>query len=126
MMKRWLLCAIALFPVFVMANTQAESMKVLDLEEMCKTNNDACRFFVWGFAQGFGMRETLADQRINGQFVNRKPVLFCLPETETMNTLTLRFKLKLAEDLAVFPNDRTAEATGFAAGILITLFPCKR
>jgi hypothetical protein len=34
--------------------------------------------------------------------------------------------LKLAEDLVVFPNDRSEEATGFAAGILITLFPCKR
>ena len=72
------------------------------------------------------MREVLADQRLNGQFVNRKPALFCLPETETVNTLTLRFKLKLAEDLVVFPNDRTQEATGFAAGILINLFPCKR
>ena len=125
MMKRWILCALALFSVFAAANTRADSMKVSDLEEMCKTNNDTCRFFIWGFAQGFGMREVLADQRLNGQFVNRKPVLFCLPETETMNTLTLRFKLTLAQDLVVFPNDRTQEAGGFAAGILITLFPCK-
>ena len=72
------------------------------------------------------MREVLMDQRVNNQFVTGKPVLFCLPETETVDTLTLKFKLKLAEDLVVFPNDRTEEASGFAAGILINLFPCKR
>ena len=40
-----------------------------------------------------------------------------------MNTLTLRFKLTLAQDLVMFTDDRTQEAGGFAAGILITLFP---
>jgi hypothetical protein len=125
-MRRWLWGAMAAFCFLGTVTTRADTMKVSDLEGICKTNNDTCRFFIWGFAQGFGTREVLADQRVNGQFVNRKPVLFCLPETETINTLTLRFKLKLAEDLVVFPNDRSEEATGFAAGILITLFPCKR
>ena len=124
-MRRRLLCVIALFAVLGTATTRADTMKVSTLEDICKTNNDTCRFFIWGFAQGIGIREVMADQRINGQFVSRKPVLFCLPETETVDTLTLKFKLKLAEDLVVFPNDRTEEATGFAAGILITLFPCK-
>ncbi len=125
-MRRWVLGAMASFCFLGTVTTRADTMKVSDLEGRCKTNNDTCRFFIWGFAQGLGMREVLADQRINGQFVTRKPVLFCLPETETVDTLTLKFKLKLAEDLVVFPNDRTGEATGFAAGILITLFPCKR
>lgn len=125
MMRRRLLGAMVSFSFLASVTTRADTMKVSDLEGMCKTNNATCRFFIWGFAQGFRMREALADQRINGQFVTRKPVLFCLPETETVDTLTLKFKLKLAEDLVVFPNDRTEEATGFAAGILINLFPCK-
>jgi hypothetical protein len=123
-MKRTLLFWIALLAMLGPVATQADSMKVSDMESICKTNNDTCRLFIWGFAQGFLMRETLADKPISGQFVTRKPVLFCMPETETSNTLMLRFKLKLAEDLVVFPNDRTQEATGFAAGILIKLFPC--
>lgn len=125
MITRWLLGALASLCLIGAGTARADTMKVSDLEGMCKTNNDTCRFFIWGFAQGFSTRETLADQRIHGQFVNRKPVLFCLPETETVNTLMLRFKLKLAQDLVVFPNDRTEDATGFTAGILISLFPCK-
>lgn len=125
-MRQWLLGAMASLSFLGTVTARADTMKVSDLEDMCKTNNDTCRFFIWGFAQGFGTRETLADQRFNGQFVARKPVLFCLPETETVNTITFKFKLKLAEDLIVFPNDRTEDATGFSAGILISLFPCKR
>ena len=124
-MRRWLLGAMASLFFLGAVTTRADSMKVSDLENMCKTNNDTCRFFIWGFAQGFGTREVLADRRINGHFVTRKPVLFCLPETETVDTLTLKFKLKLAQDLVVFPDDRTEEATGFAVGILINLFACK-
>jgi hypothetical protein len=124
-MRRWLLGAMASLCFLGTVTARADSMKVSDLEEMCKTNNDTCRFFIWGLAQGFGMREVMADQRVNGQFVARKPVVFCLPETETVNTLALKFKLKLAEDLVVFPNDRSQGAEGFAVGILISLFPCK-
>lgn len=107
------------------ANAPADSMKVSDIELLCKTNNDACRFFIWGFAQGVDIRESVADKRVGGKFAERKPMLFCLPDNETSQTLMLKFKLKLAEDLVVFPNDRTEEASGFALGILITLFPCK-
>ena len=126
MMRKSVFCVVALICVLGLVPANADSMKVSDLEEMCKSNNDTCRFFIWGFAQGFLRRDSLADQRIDGQFVLRKSMLICLPETETANNLMLKFKLKLAGDLVLFPDDRTQEAIDVATAILVTLFPCKR
>jgi hypothetical protein len=106
---------------------QADTMKVSDVENTCRTNNDACKFFIFGLAQGLSIRESMSDQVTpNGQYADRKPVLFCLPENITTNALMMAFKIKVAEDLAVFPNDRDLEGPGFSAGVLLHLFPCKR
>lgn len=40
--------------------------------------------------------------------------------------MMMAFKIKVAEDLAVFPNDRNLEGPGFSAGVLLHLFPCKK
>jgi hypothetical protein len=105
---------------------QADTMKVSDVENMCRTNNDPCKFFIFGLAEGLNIRESMSDQVTpNGQYADRKPVLFCLPENITTNTLMLAFKIKVAEDLAVFSNDRNSEGAGFSVGVLLRLFPCK-
>jgi hypothetical protein len=106
---------------------QADTMKVSDVENICRTNNDTCKFFIFGLAQGLSIRESMSDQVTpNGQYRERKPVLFCLPENVSANVLMMAFKVKVAEDLAVFPDDRNLEGPGFSVGVLLRLFPCQK
>jgi hypothetical protein len=106
---------------------QGDTMKASDVENICRTNSDTCKLFIFGLAQGLSIRETMSDQvSPNGQYANRKPVLFCLPENITTDALMMAFKIKVAEDLAVFPDDRNLEGPGFSAGVLLHLFPCKK
>jgi hypothetical protein len=121
------LIAFALSLMAAVEPAQADTMKVSDVENICRTNNDACKFFIFGLAQGLSIRESMSDQvKPNGQYADRNPVLFCLPENITTDALMLAFKIKVAEDLAVFPNDRDLEGPGFSAGVLLHLFPCQR
>lgn len=127
-MKNWsvTLIAFALTLVAAAEPVLADTMKASDVENICRTNNDTCKFFIFGLAQGLSIRESMSDQVTpNGQYVDRKPVLFCLPENITTDALMMAFKIKVAEDLAVFPDDRNLEGPGFSAGVLLHLFPCK-
>ena len=119
--------ALAVSLVAAAEPVQVDTMKVSDVENICRTNNDTCRLFIFGLAQGLSIRESMSDQVTpNGQYADRKPVLFCLPENITTDALMMAFKIKVAEDLAVFPNDRDLEGPGFSAGVLLHLFPCKK
>lgn len=121
------LMALAVSLVAAAEPVQVDTMKVSDVENICRTNNDTCRLFIFGLAQGLSIRESMSDQVTpNGQYADRKPVLFCLPENTTTDALMMAFKIKVAEDLAVFPNDRDLEGPGFSAGVLLHLFPCKK
>lgn len=40
--------------------------------------------------------------------------------------MELAVKLKLGEDLMVFPQDRELDAAGFVAFAIIKMFPCER
>jgi hypothetical protein len=121
------LMALAVSLVAAAEPVQVDTMKVSDVENICRTNNDTCRLFIFGLAQGLSIRESMSDQVTpNGQYADRKPVLFCLPENITTDALMMAFKIKVAEDLAVFPNDRDLEGPGFSAGVLLHLFPCKK
>jgi hypothetical protein len=56
---------------------QADTMKASDVENICRTNNDTCKLFIFGLAQGLSIRETMSDQvSPNGQYANRKPVAY--------------------------------------------------
>jgi hypothetical protein len=125
---RGLTLAALIASIFVVAGLgHADTMKASDIENICRTNNDTCRLFIFGLAQGLSIRETMSDHLTpGGQYAERKPVLFCLPPDVTMTAIVMAFKIKVAEDLAVFPNDRDLEGPGFAAGILLHLFPCKK
>jgi hypothetical protein len=121
------LMALAVSLVAAAEPVQVDTMKVSDVENICRTNNDTCRLFIFGLAQGLSIRESMSDQVTpNGQYADRKPVLFCLPENITTDALMMAFKIKVAEDLAVFPNDRDLEGPGFSAGVLLHLFTCKK
>ena len=121
------LMALAVSLVAAAEPVRADMMKVSDVENICRTNSDTCKMFIFGLAQGMSIRESMSDQKTpNGQYADRKPVLFCLPENITTDALMMAFKIKVAEDLAVFPNDRALEGLGFSAGVLLHLFPCKK
>ena len=93
------LMAFAVSLVAAAEPVRAGTMKAADVENICRTNNDTCKLFIFGLAQGMSIRESMSDQVApNGQYAEREPVLFCLPENITADTLMTAFKIKVAED----------------------------
>jgi hypothetical protein len=68
------------------------------------------------FGAGLSIRETNSDHPMSdGQYKKRKLVLFSIPPNVAMNAIMMAFKIKVAEDLAVFPNDRDLSVSRITA-----------
>ena len=84
----------------------AEQMKVVDLYTMCTsskpTDKTACTFYILGVFEGAGLvASTVKDKAGTFRDVKEKP--FCVPEEMTSTAMELTVKMKMGEDLAVFP-----------------------
>ena len=81
-----------------------KAMTAGDLQQICidssAESKAACRFYLLGITQGISMGMTIA--------------------------IELAVKLKLGEDLMVFPDDRKLDASGVVGAILVSTFPCRK
>jgi hypothetical protein len=107
----------------------AEQMKVVDLYTMCTSSNPtdktACTFYILGVFEGAGLvASTEKDKAGTFRDVKEKP--FCVPEEMTSTAMELTVKMKMGEDLAVFPQDRELPAVSFVVGIITHGFPCQK
>jgi len=50
----------------------------------------------------------------------------CVPDNRSASAIELAVKLKLGEDLMVFPDDRKLDASGVVGAILVSTFPCRK
>ena len=111
--------------LFMATNTFAadNSMTVEDLQQICigsdAENKTACRIYILGITQGISLGMNIADRKIQGD----RP---CVPENISGTALALTVKMKMGQDLMVFPDDRKLDASGFVAAILIKTFPCRK
>ena len=106
-----------------MTNTFAQAMTAGDLQEICIASDAgsklACRFYILGITQGIDLGMSIADGKTQGG----RP---CVPENASASALELAVKMKLGQDLMVFPNDRKLDASGLVGAILIRTFPCRK
>ena len=99
------------------------AMTAGDLQQICLGSNAeskaACRFYILGITQGIDLGMNNADGKTRGG----RP---CVPENTSGLALELAVKMKMGEDLMVFPDDRKLDASGFVGAIIIKTFPCRK
>ena len=99
------------------------AMTAGDLQQICLGSNAeskaACRFYIMGITQGIEMGLSVADGKTRGG----RP---CVQENISGTALELAVKMKMGEDLMVFPDDRKLDASGFVGGIIVETFPCRK
>ena len=100
-----------------------EAMTAGDLQEICigssAESKAACRFYLLGITQGISMGMGIADGKMEGG----RP---CIPENLSASAIELVVKIKMGQDLMVFPDDRKLDASGFVGAILVSTFPCRK
>ena len=115
--------------VTIVSCPAAEQMKVGDLYKMCTSSNQidktACSFYVLGVFEGAGLTAAAVRDK-SGTFRELKDKPFCVPEDLSSGAMELIVKMKMGEDLAVFPQDRELPAVSFVMGVIAHEFPCKK
>lgn len=105
------------------APEQPRAMTAGDLAQICTAADDAskegCRLYILGVTQGISLGMDIAD----GKSLGGRP---CVPDNISGQALELAVKMKLGQDLMVFPADRDLEAAGIIGSVIVTTFPCKK
>ena len=108
---------------FVTPSTFAQAMTAGDLQQICIASDEgskmACKFYILGIAQGISVGIGIADGKTKGG----RP---CVPDDTSGASLELAIKMKMGQDLMVFPDDRKLDASGLVGAILIKTFPCRK
>jgi len=101
---------------------QPQAMTAGDLQQICvgsdSVSKTACRMFIYGVTQGVSVGMAIADGRTNA----KRP---CVPANLSSAAMELAVKIKLGEDLTVFPDDKRLDASGFIGAALSSTFPCQ-
>ena len=105
------------------APADEKAMTAGDLQEICIGSNAeskaACRFYLLGITQGVSMGMSIADGKTQGG----RP---CIPENLSAAAIEFAVKMKMGQDLMVFPDDRKLDASGVVGAILVSTFPCRK
>jgi len=105
------------------ASAEEQAMTAEDLREICigasAESKASCRFYLLGITQGVSMGMAIADGKTQGG----RP---CVPENLSSSAIELTVKMKLGQDLMVYPDDQKLDASGLVAAILVSTFPCRK
>ena len=108
---------------------QAAQMKVGDLYRLCTSSDQidqsACRFYVLGVFEGASLGGGAVRDK-SGTFREAKDKPFCVPEGLSNAAMELIVKMKMGEDLAVFPQDRELPAVSFVTAVIAHQYPCEK
>ena len=123
------MACIFMLGTFLCYPAAAAQMKLGDLYKLCTSSNEgdknACRFYILGVFEAAQMvGETEQDK--SGILQEAKDKRFCVPEGLTSAAMELTVKMKMGEDLAVFPEDRDMPAVSFVTAVIFKQFPCQK
>jgi hypothetical protein len=116
------LCCLTIVGQSKRGAAEDKAMTAGDLQQICIDSSPeskaGCRFYLLGITQGISMGMVIADGKTQG---GRRP---CVPDNLSASAIELAVKMKLGEDLTVFPDDRKLDASGVVGAILVSTFPC--
>lgn len=123
------MACIFMLGTFLCFPAAAAQMKLGDLYKLCTSSNEgdksACTFYILGVFEGAQMvGGTIQDK--SGSFQEAKDKRFCVPEGLTSAAMELTVKMKMGEDLAVYPEDRDMPAVSFVTALIFKQFPCQK
>ncbi len=99
------------------------AMTAGDLQRRCLATDAeskaACRFYILGITQGITLGMGIAGGKTQGG----RP---CVPDNISASALESAVKVKLGQDLIVFPDDRKLDASGVVGAIMVLTFPCEK
>jgi hypothetical protein len=105
------------------ASADEKAMTAGDLQEICigssAESKASCRFYLLGITQGISLGMGIADGKTQGG----RP---CIPENLSASAIELAVKMKMGQDLMVYPDDRKLDASGLVGAILVSTFPCRQ
>jgi hypothetical protein len=105
------------------ATAEEKAMTAGDLQEICigssPESKSACRFYLLGVTQGISLGMGIADGKTQGG----RP---CIPENLSAAAIELSVKMKMGQELMVYPDDRKLDASGVVGAILVSTFPCRQ
>ena len=105
------------------ASSDEKAMTAGDLQEICigssAESKAACRFYLLGITQGVSMGMSIAD----GKTQMGRP---CVPDNLSSAAIELAVKMKMGQELMVFPDDRKLDAAGLVSAVLVSTFPCRK
>lgn len=108
-------------PQSKLVSPDEKAMTAGDLQEICIGSGAeakaSCRFYLLGITQGISLGISIADGKTQGG----RP---CIPENLSASSIELAVKMKMGQDLMVFPDDRKLDASGLVGAILVSTFPC--
>ena len=119
------LCGLTIVGVTQSKRAPAEetAMTAGDLQQICigssAESKAACQFYLLGITQGISMGMSIAEGKTQGGCP-------CVPENLSASAIELAIKIKMGQDLMVFPDDRKLDASGFVGAILVSTFPCRK
>lgn len=125
---KYMACVLML-GTFLCYRADAAQMKLADLYKLCTSSTEgdksACRFYILGVFEGAQMvGETLQDK--SGRAQEAKDKRFCVPEGLSSSAMELTIKMRMGEDLAVYPEDRDMPAVSFVTAVIFKQFPCQK
>ena len=110
------------------APAETSQMTVGDLYKFCTSANEsekaACTFYILGVFEGAKLGGATAQDK-GSEFREAKNKRFCVPEGLTSSAMQLIVKIKMGEDLAVFPQDCEMPAVSFITAVIAHQFPCQ-
>jgi len=123
------MACIFMLGTFLCCPAAASQMTLGDLHKLRTSSNEgdksACRFYILGVFEGAQMVGGIVQDK-SGNFQEAKDKRFCVPEGLTSAAMELAVKLKMGEDLAVFPEDRNMPAVSFVTAVMLKQFPCQK
>ena len=123
------MACIFMLGTFLCSPAAAAQMKLRDLYKLCTSSNkgdkSACRFYILGVFEGAQLTGATVQDK-SGNFQEAKDKRFCVPEGLTSSAMELPVKMKMGEDLAVYPEGRDMPAVSFVTAVISKQFPCQQ
>jgi hypothetical protein len=113
----------AIFAALIIAAVpvNAAEMTAKDLQEMCTATDDIsknqCEFYILGVAQGADLVSAAAPTKDKAHCMS-------IPAGMNYEAIVLAVKMKMGQDLMVFPADLNSPAVSVVAAVLVSTFPC--
>lgn len=106
-----------------------EQLKLGDLYKMCTSSTPsdkaACHYYVVGVFDGASFASAVV-QEASGKYVERKDKPYCVPDELDGLAKELIVRMRMGEDLAVFPQDGEMPAVSFLTAVIAKQFPCHK